>query len=460
MNVETFDIVVFGGGKAGKSLAMDQARGGKRVAMIEKGYIGGSCINVACIPSKTLIRSAEINALTGEADVFGTTITSTLDMGSVAARTAHVVSEMVALNRKAFDASGLELILGYGRFIAPRIIEVTTAEGLRQVTAPEIYLNLGTTAHVPAIPGLAVSQSLTHVEALALEELPEHLIVLGGGYIGLELGQAFRRLGAQVTIVERGSGIAKQEDDDGAQALRDALVEDGMSFVFDACVERVSGRSGQGVDVHLQGGTAVSGSHLLVATGRTPQTGDIGLDIAGVEVDQRGFVKVDEALGTSADGIWALGEIAGTAMFTHASFDDYRVIKSVRSGGHHRASRRIIPYCVFTDPELARIGLNEKQATEAGIVFRVAKLAMVAVPRARTLGATRGFTKALIGEDDRILGFTMLGIQAGEVMTSVQIAMIAGLPYQALRDAIIAHPTVAEGLNILFASVPGTKQAG
>jgi len=460
MSIDAFDIVVFGGGKAGKSLAMDQARAGKRVVMIEKGYIGGSCINVACIPSKTLIRSAEIHTLAGEADAFGTGTISTLDMSAVAARTTHVVRDMVALNRKAFDASGLELILGRGRFVEPRVIEVTTAEGMRRVTAPEIYLNLGTTAHVPAILGLADSQPLTHVEALALEELPEHLVVLGGGYIGLELGQAFRRLGARVTIVERGSGIAKPEDDDVAQALRDALVEDGISFVFDARVERVSGRSGQGVDVTLEGGTIVSGSHLLVATGRTPQTEGIGLDIVGVDVDQRGFIRVDEALRTSADGIWALGEVAGTAMFTHASFDDYRVIRSVKSGGDHRASRRGIPYCVFTDPELARIGLNERQASEAGIAFRVAKLSMAAIPRARTLGATRGFMKALIGEDDRILGFAMMGVQAGEVMTSVQIAMIAGLPYQTLRDAIIAHPTIAEGLNLLFASVPGTKQAG
>ncbi|RUT24456.1 mercuric reductase [Asaia sp. W19] len=460
MSAEAFDIVVFGGGKAGKSLAMDQARAGKRVAMIERGYIGGSCINVACIPSKALIRSAEIHASALQAEAFGTATTSTLDMNAVAARTAKVVGDMVGLNRKAFEASGLELILGSGRFVEPRVIEVSTTEGTRRLTAPEIYLNLGTSAHMPAIPGLTESQPLTHVEALALTELPEHLIILGGGYIGLELGQAFRRLGARVTIVERGSNIAKQEDDDVAHALRDALVEEGLSFVFDARVERVSGRSGQGVEVILDGGAAVFGSHLLVATGRTPQTKGIGLDIAGVAVDQGGFITVDASLRTSAAEIWALGEIAGTPMFTHASFDDYRVIKSVKSGGPHRASRRTIPYCVFIDPELARIGLNEKQATEAGITFRVARLPMASVPRARTLGATRGFMKALIGKDDRILGFTMMGVQAGEVMTSVQIAMIAGLPYQTLRDAIIAHPTIAEGLNLLFASVPETKQAG
>ncbi|WP_336985050.1 FAD-dependent oxidoreductase [Asaia sp. HN128] len=460
MSAEAFDIVVFGGGKAGKSLAMDQARAGKRVAMIERGYIGGSCINVACIPSKALIRSAEIHASALQAEAFGTATTSTLDMNAVAARTAKVVGDTVGLNRKAFEASGLELILGSGRFVEPRVIEVSTTEGTRRLTAPEIYLNLGTSAHMPAIPGLTESQPLTHVEALALTELPEHLIILGGGYIGLELGQAFRRLGARVTIVERGSNIAKQEDDDVAHALRDALVEEGLSFVFDARVERVSGRSGQGVEVILDGGAAVFGSHLLVATGRTPQTKGIGLDIAGVAVDQGGFITVDASLRTSAAEIWALGEIAGTPMFTHASFDDYRVIKSVKSGGPHRASRRTIPYCVFIDPELARIGLNEKQATEAGITFRVARLPMASVPRARTLGATRGFMKALIGKDDRILGFTMMGVQAGEVMTSVQIAMIAGLPYQTLRDAIIAHPTIAEGLNLLFASVPETKQAG
>jgi pyruvate/2-oxoglutarate dehydrogenase complex dihydrolipoamide dehydrogenase (E3) component len=454
MEPENFDLVVFGGGKAGKTLAMDQARAGKRVAMVERGLIGGSCINVACIPSKTLIRSAQIHALTHRSDPFGTHADPDLDMGVVAARTANVVSEMVALNRKGFDASGLEMVLGWGRFVDARVIEVDTVDGSRRLTAPAIYLNLGTVADVPGIPGLLASNPLTHVEALVQDALPPHLVVLGGGYIGLEMGQAFRRLGSQVTIVERGSRIAAREDEDASSVIQAELEEDGVAFELNASVERVNGQSGDEVTVVLADGRSIVGTHLLVAAGRRPMTADIGLDLAGVELDERGFVKTDASLRTSADGIWALGEIAGTPMFTHASLDDYRVIKSGIAGGSHTSRDRMIPYCVFIEPEFARIGLNETDVKAAGIPYRLFKLPMDAVPRARTLGERKGFMKALVGADDGILGFSMLGAQAGEVMTSVQMAMLGGLPYTAVRDAIIAHPTLAEGLGLLFATAP------
>lgn len=454
MAVENFDIIVFGGGKAGKSLAMDQARAGRRVAMVERGLIGGSCINVACIPSKALIRSAQIHAIVAHADAFGTHGASTLDMAEVAGRTAAVVEEMVGFNQKGFDASGLDLVLGWGRFIAPRVIEVATDAGPRQLTAPAIYLNLGTVASMPPVDGLADANAMTHVEALKLEVLPQKLLVLGGGYIGLELGQAFRRLGAEVAIIEQAPQIASREDLDVAWAMLAALEDDGIAFSVGVAVKRVTGRSGDHVEVELADGTMLAGSHLLVAAGRKPMTRGIGLELAGVELDERGLVKTDERLQSSAEGIWALGEIAGTPMFTHASFDDYRVAKSQIVGGGHSTAGRVIPYCVFIDPELARIGMNEREAQAAGIPYRLAKLAMDVVPRARTLGERKGFMKALIGSDDRILGFTMLGAQAGEVMTAIQMAMLGGLSYAAVRDAIIAHPTLAEGLGMLFATVP------
>lgn len=454
MDAELFEIIVFGGGKAGKTLAMDQAKAGRKVAMVERGLIGGSCINVACIPSKTLIRSAQVHGLAAHPDAYGTHSQTSLDMSIVAGRTAGVVRDMVALNRGAFDASGLELVLGWGKFVAPRVIEVASERGPRRVTAPEIYLNLGTVAAMPPVPGLAEAHPLTHVEALRLDELPKHLLVLGGGYVGLELGQAFRRLGAEVTIVSSGDQIAAREDPEIAAAMQAILEHEGIIFRLGAEVDRVTGTSGDMVALRFKDGTSITGSHILVATGRRPMTHDIGLDLAGVELDPHGIVKTDEHLRTTAEGIWALGEIAGTPMFTHASLDDYRVIKSGMLGGSHTTSGRTIPYCVFTDPELARIGLNEKEAKAAPIPYRLATMAMDVVPRARTFGERAGMMKVLVGADDRILGFTMLGAQAGEVMTVVQMAMIGRLPFTAVRDAIIAHPTLAEGLGMLLAGVP------
>lgn len=454
MDAEVFDLIVFGGGKAGKTLAMDQARAGKRVAMVERGLIGGSCINVACIPSKALIRSAQVHGLARRAAAYGTPVESGLDMPTVAGRTADVVAEMIAFNRKGFEASGLELVLGWGRFVAPRVIEVLSGGGPRRLTAPAIYLNLGTVAAIPPVPGLVDAKPLTHVEALLLEELPRHLLILGGGYIGLELGQAYRLLGAEVTIVEQAPRIAAREDDDVAAALQKALEEDGVNFLAGVAVTQVSGRSGSTVTVTLADGRSMEGSHILVAAGRKPMTGDIGLDIAGVALDERGFVRTDPALRTTAEGIWALGEIAGTPMFTHASLDDYRIIKSGLSGGGYVASARIVPYCVFVEPELARIGLNEKEARARGLSCRVFRMPMDVVPRARTSGERKGMMKALVDDTDRIAGFMMLGAHAGEVMTAVQMAMLGGLTYQAVRDAIIAHPTLAEGLGLLFGMVP------
>jgi pyruvate/2-oxoglutarate dehydrogenase complex dihydrolipoamide dehydrogenase (E3) component len=361
---------------------------------------------------------------------------------------------MVALNQKGFDASGLELVRGWGRFVDERVVEVATQDGPRLLTAPAIYLNTGTTADVPPIEGLAAAEPITHVEALALGELPEHLVVLGGGYIGLELGQAFRRLGAEVTIVEQGPRIAAREDADVSAAMQSVLEEEGVEFRTGFEVRKVSGRSGDRVSLRLTDESAVTGSHLLVATGRRPMTSGIGLDLAGVELDERGFIRTDAQLRTTADGIWALGEVAGTPMFTHASLDDYRVIKSGMSGGDHRTTGRLVPYCVFIDPEFARVGLNEREARKSGVEYLRFVLPMDVVPRARTLGERRGFMKALVGGGGRIVGFTMLGAQAGEVMTAVQMAMLGGLTYQTVRDAIIAHPTLAEALGMLFATVP------
>jgi pyruvate/2-oxoglutarate dehydrogenase complex dihydrolipoamide dehydrogenase (E3) component len=453
--IETFDIVVLGGGKGGKTLAMDRAKAGDKVAVVERGLIGGSCINIACIPTKALVKSARVADMVAHAGAFGTRVeSSSTDMAAVRARTASVVSGMVEINWQAFRASGLELVLGWGRFVAPRVIEAASDEGMRRLTADRIYLDLGTKATIPPVPGLAESMPLTHVEALALDRLPAKLVILGGGYIGMEMAQAFRRFGSAVTIVEQGSQLASREDPDAAAAVRSLFEAEGIEIILDAHGPTVEGRSGDQVRIRLADGRSIEGSDLLVAAGRTPMTDGIGLDIAGVQRDDRGFIRVDERLQTTAAGIWALGEAAGSPMFTHVALDDYRVIKSGLTGGNRTTAKRLIPYCVFIDPEFARVGLDEKSARREGITYRLAKLPMDAVPRARTLSEHTGFMKALVAADnDHILGFSMLGAEAGEVMTVVQMTMLGNLPFTALRDGIIAHPTLAEGLNMLFATV-------
>lgn len=458
-DIEHYEILILGGGKAGKTLAMDMGKAGRRVAMIERGMIGGSCINVACIPTKALVRSAEVSHLVRHADAFGSQAgTAPVDMAAVAARTADVVRGLVELHRDAFAASGFDLVLGEGRFVAPRVIEATLTDGsTRLLSGERIFLNLGTTAAMPDIAGLRDTAPLTHVEALLLERLPTHLLVLGGGYIGLEMAQAFRRLGSAVTIVERGPQLAAREDPDIAEAVQALLRADGIDIILDAKVKQVEGHSGRSVTLHLttpEGERVLQGSDILVAAGRLPQTAGIGLDIAGVELDARGFIRVDERLATTAAGIWALGEVAGSPMFTHVSMDDYRVARSGILGGDRTTRDRLVPYVVFIDPELARVGLNETEAKRLGLSVRIARLPMKAVPRARTLGLTQGFMKAVVDTDsDRILGFTMLGAHAGEVVAVVQAAMWGDLPYTMLRDGIIAHPTMAEGLNLLFGAL-------
>jgi pyruvate/2-oxoglutarate dehydrogenase complex dihydrolipoamide dehydrogenase (E3) component len=454
---ERFDYVFLGGGKGGKTLAIELAKAGKRVAVVERGMIGGSCINVACIPTKSLIQTARLMHAAREAEKLGAAPqTGGLDMKRVYQRVRSVVDGMVDINMTAFQTSGLDLLIGNGRFIAPRTLEVTLANGERRVVEGEhALINTGTTAAIPDIDGLRDAAPLTHVEALELDALPEHLIVFGGGYIGLEMAQAFRRLGSRVTVLQEAPRVAMREDPDVTAAITAALEQDGIDVRVNTRAAKVEGRSGQHVHITLTDGGTLDGTHILVAAGRTPNTQGIGLDEARVKVDARGFIVTDARLATSAPNTWAIGEVAGTPMFTHASFDDYRVLKSSLAGGTYTTAQRVIPYALFIEPELARIGLNETEAAASGIKVRVATLPMAAVPRARTNQETAGFMKALVAADsDEILGFTMLGTQAGEVVSAVQMAMLGKLPYTAVRDAILSHPTIGEGLNLLFAKVP------
>jgi len=362
------------------------------------------------------------------------------------------------MHLEKYEASGAELIMGTGRFIAPKTVEVSlNAGGTRVLTGDRVVLDLGTNATIPDIPGLAAAKPLTNVEALELDRLPDHLIVIGGGYVGLELAQAYRRFGSHVTIVEAGPQLAGREDPDIAAALLEMLHDEGIVVHLGAEVVGVRGRSGENVSLQVRtpsGNQTIDGRDILVAAGRTPNTDGIGLDLAGVALDARGYIAVNHRLETSAPDVWAVGECAGSPQFTHVSFDDFRVIRDNLAGRDRTTHGRLIPYCMFTDPPLARVGLSESEARHQSIAVRVAKLPIVAVLRSRTTSETRGFMKALVEADgDRILGFAMLGADAGEVTAVVQTAMLAGMPYTGLREAIIAHPTMAEGLSVLFANV-------
>jgi pyruvate/2-oxoglutarate dehydrogenase complex dihydrolipoamide dehydrogenase (E3) component len=380
-------------------------------------------------------------------------------MKGVIARKRKMVEGEAQFHLDRFKATGAELIRGEARFVAPKTVEVHLNDGgRRMITGDRVFLDLGSRSAIPDIIGLAAAKPMTHVEALDLDRLPQHVIVVGGGYVGLELAQALRRFGAAVTLIERSRQIASAEDPDVAQALLENFTSEGIEVLLDTRMREVEGLSGQNVRVVTENGggqQAIEGTDLLVATGRTPNTQGIGLEAAGIELGARGYIKVNERLETTAPGVWAMGDCAGSPQFTHVAFDDFRVVRDNLNGGSRSTRDRLIPFCMFTDPELARVGLNESEAKRRGIGYRLAKLPMAAVLRAVTLGETRGFVKMLIeAETDRILGFTAFGAEASEMMAAVQTAMLGGLPYTVLRDAIFTHPTVAEGLVFLLASVP------
>lgn len=461
MSPEPFDILVLGSGAGGKHVAWEMAPPGARTAVVERErrMIGGACPNTNCLPSKNEIWSARVADLVRHAASYGTITGSwSVDMARVRQRKRDMVEGQITAHLELFRASGADLIIGPGRFVAPKTLEVQSDGKTRLLRAERVFLDLGTHASIPDIPGLLAAGPLTHVEALELGRLPEHLVVLGGGYVGLELGQAYRRFGSRVTIIAHGPQIAPREDPDVAGALLRIFERDGIDVLRSAELLGVQGRSGEHLSLRVRtpnGEQTLEGSDLLVAVGRTPNTAGIGLETAGVELDARGYIKVNDKLETTAPSVWALGECAGSPQFTHAAVDDFRVVRDNAAGRHRTTRDRLVPFCLFTDPQLAGVGLNEREAESRDVAVRVAKLPMWAVLRAQTTGETQGFMKALVeARSERILGFTMLGAEAGEVVAVVQAAMLAGMPYTRLRDAILAHPTMAEGLGSLFANVP------
>jgi pyruvate/2-oxoglutarate dehydrogenase complex dihydrolipoamide dehydrogenase (E3) component len=457
--LQQLDVLVLGSGQGGQLIAWHMAQAGRRTAVVERRWIGGSCPNIACMPSKTEIWSARVAHLARQGSRFGVASGSvTTDMATVLQRKRDMVRREVDLHLQNFAATGAELIVGDGRFVAPKTLEVRLNDGGTRVLAgDEVFLNIGTHPAMPAISGLEAARPLTHIEALELDYLPSHLIVLGGGFVGLELAQAYRRFGSRVTVIEPGSRLISREDPDVADEMQRILSNEGLQLMTAAEVYNVDGRSGEQVSVMARtpaGDQEIEGNDILVATGRVPNTAGIGLDETGVELDARGYVRVNERLETTAPNVWAIGECAGSPQFTHVSVDDFRIIKDNLAGGNRSTRDRLVPYCMFTDPQLAHVGLTEGEAQRQGLAVRVARLPMSTVLRTHTTDEGQGFMKALIGRDDRILGFTMIGSEAGEVMTAVQTAMLADLQYPRLRDAVIAHLTVAEGLGRLLSNVP------
>jgi pyruvate/2-oxoglutarate dehydrogenase complex dihydrolipoamide dehydrogenase (E3) component len=457
---EKFEVLVLGSGIGGKLIAWHMAQSGHRTAVVERRWIGGSCPNVACMPSKNEISSAKVAHSVRHGREYGAVTGSvTVDMAIVRQRKRAMVERQVAKHLEIYRASGAELITGSGRFIAPKTLEVNLNDGgARELAADKVFLNVGTHAAIPNVPGLQAAQPLTHIEALELDYLPQHLIVIGGGYSGLELAQAYRRFGSEVTVIEAGPQIMAREDVDVAQEMRRLLGDEGINVLVETQLIEVRGRSGDKVALTVRtpsGEQNIDGSDILAAVGRIPNTAGIGLKETGVELDSRGYIRVNGRLETSAPDVWALGECAGSPQFTHISEDDFRIIRDNLAGQNRTTRDRLVPYCMFTDPPLARVGLSEGEAERQGIIARVATLPMDAVLGAQATDQRQGFMKALIGDnDDRILGFTMIGAAAGEVLATVQTAMLAGLSYPSLANAALAHPTMAEGLSSLFSSVP------
>jgi pyruvate/2-oxoglutarate dehydrogenase complex dihydrolipoamide dehydrogenase (E3) component len=456
-----YDAIVIGAGQSGGPLASAMGAQGWKTAVIERAYPGGTCINWGCTPTKTMIASARVAHLASRSGDYGVHAGPvSVDLGAVRQRKRDMVESFREGSTSAIQSSdGVELIYGEARFTGDKTVQVTGNDGrTTSLTAERFFINTGTRNSTPPINGLESVEALDSTSIMELDEVPAHLVIIGGGYIGLEFGQMYRRFGSEVTIIQRGQQLLSGEDRDVADAVLDILRQDGITMHLCTDIKQVTpAAGGRGVNVEVEVDndlTTASGSHLLVAAGRTPNTDVLDPPATGVELDDRGFIKVNERLETNVSGIWAMGEVAGQPAFTHISYDDFRIVRdNLLDGGNRTTSDRLLSYVMFTDPQLGRVGTSEKQAQDAGLNYRVASMPMSSVARALETDESRGLMKAIVDADtDRILGAAILGIEGGEVMSIIQTAMMGDLPYQVLRDAPFAHPTLAESLNNLFAS--------
>jgi pyruvate/2-oxoglutarate dehydrogenase complex dihydrolipoamide dehydrogenase (E3) component len=456
-----YDAIILGSGQAGNPLAVALAAKGKRTAMIERAKVGGTCVNYGCTPTKTMVASAEVASLARRAREYGVSVGDvSVDMPAVRERKRGIVKLWREGSEKRLKQSELiDVIYGEGSFLGPKQVRVRlNGGGERTLTAELIVIDTGLTANVPQLDGLESVPYLDNVSVMELDALPEHLLVLGAGYIGLEFGQMFRRFGSRVTVIEHGKQLLKQEDRDIAEAVANILTEDGVEILLEAKAESAA-VSGKGVrlTVKVKGESRnLEGTHLLVATGRKPNTETLNLNAAGIVTDERGYITVNDKLETGVPGVYAVGDVNGGPAFTHISYDDYRVLKTNlldSDGGNRTVAGRLLPYCVFIDPQLGRVGLSEREARAQGKKVRIARLPMTSVARAMETGRSRGFMKALVDpQTDEILGAAILGDNGGEVMSMIQIAMMGKLKYSALQSAVLAHPLLAESLNNLFSN--------
>jgi pyruvate/2-oxoglutarate dehydrogenase complex dihydrolipoamide dehydrogenase (E3) component len=455
-----YDAIVIGAGQSGVPLSTSLARAGWKTALIEREHVGGTCINEGCTPTKTMVASGRVAYLARRGTDYGVqTGPVTIDMSKVRQRKRDIVESFrTGSQRRIETTDGVDLLIGEASFIGPKVLEVRLNNGeTYEVTAATIFINAGARPAKPSITGVEGVATLDSTLIMELDEVPEHLLIVGGGYIGLEFGQLFRRFGSQVTVIQRGAALLAREDPDIAEEVANIMREDGLEVLLETKPVSVKQSSRGSISLAVQtkmGERTLKGSHLLMAAGRVPNTDWLNLDAAGVQMDKRGFIQVNERLETNVPGIYGLGDIKGGPSFTHISYDDFRIIRAnLLEKGNVTIQNRLVPYTVFIDPQLGRIGLSETEARAQGRNFKVAKMPMNYVARALEMDESRGFMKVVVDEaTNQILGAAVLGIEGGEIMASLEVAMMGKVPYTVLRDGVFAHPTLAESLNNLFSS--------
>ncbi|MCA1667692.1 MAG: mercuric reductase [Thermomicrobia bacterium] len=456
-----YDGIVIGAGQAGGPLATTLAKAGWKMALIERERIGGTCVNVGCTPTKTMVASARVAYLARRAADYGVrTGPISVDMSVVRRRKREIVNDFRSGSEQGVkETPNLDLLMGEARFTGPKTLIVTLNDGgQREITAETILINSGQRPAMPKIAGIESVPLLTSTTIMELDAVPAHLLVLGGGFIGLEFAQMFRRFGSAVTIIQRGTQLAPKEDEDVAAGIAKIFREDGITVLLETETVRAARSNDGGIALTVKdagGERTLTGSHFLVAAGRTPNTDALDPAAAGITMDKRGYLPVNERLQTNVPGIYALGDVNGGPAFTHISYDDFRILRAnLLHGGNETTVGRLVPNTVFIDPQLGRVGLSERAARAQGKKIRVAKLPMTSVARALEMDETRGFMKAVVDTTSgQILGCAILGVEGGEIMSVIQMAMIGHLPYPVLKDAVLAHPTLAESLNNLFSTL-------
>ncbi|MEP7285982.1 MAG: mercuric reductase [Chloroflexota bacterium] len=462
-----YDCIVIGAGQAGGPLSTALAKAGHKTAIIEREHVGGTCINEGCTPTKTMVASGRVAYLARRGADYGVhTGDISIDMVKVRQRKRDIVDSFRNGSQSRIEGTeGVDLLFGEASFTGPKSVKVDMNNGsIHQLTADKFFINTGARPSTPTIPGLDSVPTLNSTSIMELDSVPAHLLVLGGGYIGLEFGQMFRRFGSQVTIVQRGPRLLAREDGDVAEEVAKILREDGIEVLLETNTLRLAPGSNSG-EILLtvqtpEGERTIRGSHLLVAVGRTPNTDKLNLPAAGVQMDKHGYITVNDRLETNVAGIYGLGDVKGGPAFTHISYDDFRIVRTnLIEKGNASIANRLVPYTAFIDPQLGRVGLGEEEARALGRNIKVAKMPMDYVARALEVDETRGFMKAIVDADTKqILGCAILGLEGGEIMAVIQMAMMGNVPYTRLSEAVFAHPTLAESLNNLFSQLDQLDQ--